>query len=118
MTKNPRELLQEFRDGSRSLIKIYPDQVKSFYGMLGAVYTEGALSVKTKELISVALGVYNRCDYCIVHHVYEAFKAGATKEEIYEAALTTLIFGAGPSQAYITTILQDSVEEFAPDFDK
>ena len=43
---------------------------------------DGALSVKQKEPVAVAIGVYSRCKYCIVFHVYKALEAGATAEEI------------------------------------
>ncbi len=77
-----------------------------------------SVDVKTKELISVAIAAYNRCEYCIVYHVYKAFEAGATKEEILDAAMVAVAFGGGPSMAYTSTLLKDSIKEFESDFKK
>lgn len=77
-----------------------------------------SVDVKTKELISVAIAAYNRCEYCIVYHVYKAFEAGATKEEILDAAMVAVAFGGGPSMVYTSTLLKDSIKEFESDFKK
>ena len=45
-----------------------------------AAFEASALDVKTKELISVGIAAYNRCKYCIVVHVYNAYQAGATRQ--------------------------------------
>lgn len=50
-----------------------------------AAFEASALDVKTKELISVGIAAYNRCKYCIVVHVYNAYQAGATRQEILDA---------------------------------
>ena len=68
------------------------------------------------ELMSVAIGCYNRCEYCIVYHSYKALEAGASKEEILEAAMVSVAFGGGPSMAYTVTLLQECIDEFEKDF--
>ena len=80
---------------------------------------EGNLSsdIFTKELISIGIALVIRCKYCIVFHTYKALEAGATKEEIMEAAMVAVTFGAGPSMTYTSTLLQDCIEEFSPDFE-
>lgn len=115
---NPRELLNQFLGGLQEVGKTNPDQVNAFMNLLGASYKPGAMDVKTKELISVAIGAYNRCEYCIVFHVYKALEAGATRQEIMEAAMVAVAFGGGPSMAYTVSLLKASIEEFAPDFNK
>ena len=84
--------------------------------MLREAYKPGALDTKTKELISVASAAYTRCKYCIVFHVYKAFEAGATQEEIMESGMVSVAFGDGPSMAYSVTLLRESIEEFMNDF--
>ena len=72
-----------------------------------------------RELISVGIAAYNRCKYCIVVHVYNAYQAGATRQEILDAAMVAAGgFGAGPSMAYSSTYLLAAVNEFEHDFDK
>ena len=116
MAYNVRELLNSFVGGLDEVGKTNPDQVNAFMGLLGAAYEPNALDVKTKELISVAIGCFTRCEYCIVYHSYKAFEAGATKEEIMEAAMVSVAFGGGPSMAYSVTLLKDCIAEFEGDF--
>lgn len=112
-----RQILNDFTNGLQGLSEANPQTINAFMGLQDAAFADGALSVKTKELISVAIGVYNRCKYCIVYHVYCAYKAGATREEILEAAMVSAGgFGAGPSMAYSSTYLLDAVNEFENDF--
>lgn len=118
MAKNPRELLNDFLGGLQEIGTTNPEHVNAFMGLLGASYKEGALNVKTKELISVAIAVYNRCEYCIVFHAFKALEAGATREEMMEAAMVAVAFGGGPTMAYSVSLLKDSINEFAPDFNK
>lgn len=116
MSYNVREMLNSFVGGLENLSKTNPENVNAFMGLLGAAYEPKALDIKTKELISVAIGCYNRCEYCIVYHSYKALEAGATKEEIIEAAMVSVAFGGGPSMAYSVTLLEECIEEFKNDF--
>jgi AhpD family alkylhydroperoxidase len=116
MAYNVREILNSFVGGLDNLSKTNPKNVSSFMRLLGATYEPKALDMKTKELMSVAIGCYNRCEYCIVYHCYKAFEAGASKEEIMESAMVAVAFGGGPSMAYSVTLLQDCIDEFEEDF--
>ena len=116
MAYNVREMLDAFVNGLGVLSETNEQQVSAFMGLLGAAYEPNHLDLKTKELISVAIGCYNRCEYCIVYHCYKAFEAGSTKEEILEAAMVSVAFGGGPSMAYTSTLLKACVDEFEKDF--
>jgi len=116
MAYNVREMLNGFVGGLEGLAATNPENVESFMGLLGASYEPKAIDLKTKELISVAVGCYNRCEYCIVYHSYKAFESGATKEEVLEAAMVSVAFGGGPAMAYTVTLLNACIEEFENDF--
>lgn len=116
MAKNPREMLNDFTNGLQEVQKTNGEMVDAFMNLLGVDYKPGAVDTKTKELISVAIAAYNRCEYCIVFHVYNALKSGATKEEIMEAAMVAVAFGGGPAMAYTVSLLHDSIKEFEKDF--
>lgn len=116
MAYNVREMLNSFVGGLGTLAETNQENVDAFMGLLGTTYEPKALDLKAKELISVAIGCYNRCEYCIVYHSYKAFEAGATKEEILEAAMVSVAFGGGPSMAYSVTLLKDCINEFEGDF--
>lgn len=117
-SNNPREMLNAFMGGLKTVSSTNGEQVRAFMNLLGSCYKPGAVDTKTKELISVAIAAYSRCEYCIVFHVFKALEAGATREEIMEAAMVAVAFGGGPSMAYSVTLLKQSLDEFAPDFNK
>ena len=114
---NVREMLDGFVGGLGILGETNGEAVGGFMGLLASSYEPGAMDLKTKELISVGISCYNRCEYCIVYHTYKALEAGATREEITEAAMVSVAFGGGPSMAYSVTLLKESIDEFEGDFE-
>ena len=118
MAKDPKELMNDLKNGAVKLSKIDSARMTAWNGLTQAVFKSGALDAKTKELIAASLGLAARCDYCIVHHVHEALKEGATREELIEAAFTTIGMSGGPSVTYAATLYLDSIEAFAPEFGK
>jgi AhpD family alkylhydroperoxidase len=118
MATNPRDILNEFNQGARALAQADPERMQAWRGLAKAAFAAGVLDAKTKELIAASLGLSIQCKYCIVHHVYEALKAGATREELMEAAYTTIGMSGGPTITYTATLFIDSINEFAPDFEK
>lgn len=60
----------------------------------------GALDLKTKELLAVAIGISVRCEGCIMSHVSAAIKAGATFEELSDTVNIAIMMGGGPSVVY------------------
>ena len=65
----------------RKLRELKPDLFKAFVDFDAKVFEEGALSVKTKELIAVATAHVTQCPYCIEAHTRRAKKAGAEAAE-------------------------------------
>ena len=76
------------------------DLMGSFGDFNNKVFAEGALSVKTKELIAVAAAHITRCPYCIEGHTKRAKAVGATDEEIAEAIFVAVAMNAGASLAH------------------
>ena len=118
MARDPKAILNEFMGGLEAVGKIEGQKVQSFLGFMDVVEKPGALDRKTKELISLALGVYAHCEYCIVYHTNEALKAGASREELMETAFVAGLMGGGPAVAYSCTQLKDAVDALAPDYGK
>lgn len=116
MAKKPGEMLKHFTNGLEAVGKTNREAIEAFMNSLEVFEGAGAIDVKTKELISVAISCYNRCEYCIVFHAYNALQAGASRKEIMEAAMVAVAFGGGPSLAYSVTMLKDSIDEFEPGF--
>lgn len=117
MATDVRAILEELNNGMEAIGKVKPEMMQGFGAFAGAVFGESVLDLKTKELIAIGLSVYSRCEYCIVSHVYAAFEAGCSKEELVEAAFVAVAFSGGPGAAYASTLLMQSIEEFAKDFE-
>jgi len=76
------------------------DVMKAYGGMHHAVMSDGALDRKTKELIALGISIGRMCEGCIISHVRGALKAGATKEQIAEAAAVGVMMSGGPGTVY------------------
>jgi len=82
-----------------------PDIVRAFGGFYQTVMKEGALSVREKELIALAIGLAMRCSPCIRLHVQGCLKAGATREQVLEAAGVAVMMQGGPTFTHIPEVL-------------
>jgi AhpD family alkylhydroperoxidase len=62
-----------------------PGAHDAFQAFSQAVFADGALPEKTKQLIAVAVAHVTQCPYCIQGHSKLALRQGNTPEEIMEA---------------------------------
>ena len=69
------------------------------------VFADGALPVKAKQLIAVAVAHVTQCPYCIAGHTKLAHRAGAADEEIMEAIWVAAEMRAGGAFAHSTVAL-------------
>jgi len=68
--------------------------VKRIFNLDTNAYAEGALDVKTKELLGLVASTVLRCDDCVKYHLETAYKNGITKAEMMEAmGIATLVGG-------------------------
>ncbi|WP_108866980.1 carboxymuconolactone decarboxylase family protein [Aquimarina aquimarini] len=68
--------------------------IKRIFNLDTNAYMEGALNVKTKELLGLVASAVLRCDDCVRYHLETCHKEGLTKEEIAEAlSIATLVGG-------------------------
>jgi AhpD family alkylhydroperoxidase len=79
----------------KALRELAPEPMAAFDALNAAVFKDGALSVKVKELIAVAVAVTTQCPYCIEAHVKKAKAAGATEAELAEATMVAAALRAG-----------------------
>jgi AhpD family alkylhydroperoxidase len=66
---------------------------KRFFALDGQAYQDGALPVKTKELLGLVASAVLRCDDCIAYHIDQCVKAGCSDEELWETLDIALIVG-------------------------
>ena len=83
-----------------------PDSMKGFGSLYQAVMKEGALSVRDKELVALAIGLALRCDGCIYVHAQKALKAGASRQQVIEAAGVAVMMQGGPTYTYLPKLVE------------
>ncbi len=92
---NPIEEFNDYR--SKMNDKILADNnkiIKRIFNLDTNAYTEGALDVKTKELLGLVASTVLRCDDCVKYHLETSHKIGLKKEEVVEAlSIATLVGG-------------------------
>ena len=79
-----------------------PEVMRAFWAFDKASVAEGAIPVKYKELIAVAVALTTQCPYCIAVHSDNAHKAGASEAEIAEAAMVAAALRAGAAVTHAT----------------
>lgn len=84
-----------------------PQAMKSFMAFDKAVFAEGALTGQQKQIIAVAVALTTQCPYCIELHAKAARDAGATDEQLAEAALVAAAIRAGGAVTHATHLFRD-----------
>ena len=83
------KLVKEFKT-------LAPAEFKGFVELDAIVAREdGAIPRKYRELIAIAVACTTQCPYCLDVHTRGAKKAGATREEVAEAAFLAAALRAG-----------------------
>lgn len=62
-----------------------PHLAEAFFAWYGKVFAEGALSVREKSLIALAVAHAVQCPYCIEAYAKGCLEAGSNTEEMTEA---------------------------------
>jgi AhpD family alkylhydroperoxidase len=89
----------------KKMNELAPEVMKAFWAFDKAAVAEGAIPVKYKELIAVAVALTTQCPYCIEIHSNNARKAGATEAELTEAAMVAASLRAGAAVTHATHAL-------------
>jgi alkylhydroperoxidase/carboxymuconolactone decarboxylase family protein len=85
---------------------------KDFFNYYGhATGTEGALSIREKSLIALAVAHAMQCPYCIDAYTDECLKQGADEEQMMEAIHVTAAMRAGITLAYSTQMMKHAKEK-------
>ena len=114
MTKSYRQITRSVGASLAKLRKDEPDLMKGFAALAEAATRDGALPLKTKELIALALGVAGHCDACLGFHLQTLIKLGATRSEIEETLGVAVYMGGGPSLMYAADALKAFEELSSP----
>jgi AhpD family alkylhydroperoxidase len=91
--------------------RLAPAQQEAFDAFGKAVFADGALSAKTKQIIAVAVAHVTQCPYCIKGHTAAALRAGAAPNELMEAIWVAAEMRAGGAYAHSNLMLAAVAEE-------
>lgn len=93
MSDRVKEFTQ-FRQRMNERILSHDNQVvRRFFALDTQTYKDGALSIKTKELLGLVASLVLRCDDCIAYHVAQCVDAEVTRDEFFETFSVGLIVG-------------------------
>ncbi|HWR83473.1 MAG TPA: carboxymuconolactone decarboxylase family protein [Candidatus Deferrimicrobium sp.] len=89
--------VQRFKEERERLNKIVLSRdnldIKRFFALDSAVYRDGALSGRTKELLGLVASTVLRCDDCISYHTIKAKETGVSDAEFDEVMAIGLVIG-------------------------
>ena len=106
MADRAEAFFQQWEESQAKMKAQAPEIPRAFGSLFQAVMKEGALSVREKELIALGLGLAERCVPCINLHVKKCLEAGATREQVLEAAAVTVMMRGGPAYTHVPEIIE------------
>ena len=114
MGQEVNEFFEKFKDDAAKMKQQTGDMINGFAGLFSKVMTDGSISILEKEYVAVGIAVAQRCTPCIRLHVKKCLDAGATKEQILEAASVAVVMGGGPAYTHIPVVI-DTLEALTTD---
>ena len=95
-----KDVREELRVPSRELRHAIPQVYAGYKQLYDSALVAGALDVRTKELIALAIAVSKECDGCIAAHAHAAVQQGVSPAEAAEAIGVTFLMNGGPGTVY------------------
>jgi AhpD family alkylhydroperoxidase len=89
----------------KSLQANAPEAMKAFWAFDKAAMAAGAIPVKYKELMALAVAFTTQCPYCIEIHAKKAREADASEQEIAEVVTVAAALRAGAAITHGTHAL-------------
>ncbi len=84
----------DYRTRTNNLILSKDNLVlKRLFNLDTQTYAEGALAVKTKEMLGLVASMVLRCDDCIKYHLEKCYSEKCSTEEVYEVFAVANIVG-------------------------
>ena len=105
MSQEIKEFFEKFKKDAGKMKEQTGDMINGFGGLFSKVMAPGSITVLEKELIAVGIAVGIQCEPCIKLHVKKCLDAGATKEQILEAASVAVMMSGGPAYTHIPAVI-------------
>lgn len=89
--------VQEFNDYRSQMNEVILSKqnkvINRLFNLDTNTYADGALPVKTKEMLGLVASMVLRCDDCIKYHLGKCHEEGVTTDEMYEIFAVANIVG-------------------------
>ena len=89
--------IDEFKAERKALTELTLDkanlEIKRFFSLDTQAYREGAIPVRTKEMLGLVASMVLRCDDCIFYHLDRCHEEGVSTDELQEAMSIALVVG-------------------------
>jgi AhpD family alkylhydroperoxidase len=95
------------RELARKRRELAPEAEAAFQAFSQAVFADGALPAKMKQIVAVAVAHVTQCPYCIKGHTKAALRHGATEQELMEAIWVAAEMRAGGAYAHSALALSE-----------
>jgi AhpD family alkylhydroperoxidase len=106
MTEAVKQFYVNFERDMGKMREQTSEAMEGFVGLFGKVMGDGSISKMEKELVAIGIAVAVNCQPCIRLHVQKCLEAGATREQILEAASVAVMMGGGPAYTHIPEVIQ------------
>ena len=83
-----------------------PELARKFFDYYQSVFADGALSVREKALIALAVAHAVQCPYCIDAYTQESLKSGADLDQMTEALHVAVAIRGGASLVHGVQMLE------------
>jgi AhpD family alkylhydroperoxidase len=97
---------ETWRGRIKHMRKAMPETGGAFGQLHQALMTDGALSVREKELIALGIGMAIHCDKCIYSHVEAGVRAGATRAQLLEVGAVVVAMQGGPGYVELPALVE------------
>ena len=104
-----KEFYEEIGEKMKKMQKDAPAMTAGFGGLFSKVMTDGAISLREKELIALSIAVAVNCHPCIMAHTKKCLETGSSKEQILEAVSVAVVMGGGPAYMHVLEVI-DALE--------
>ncbi len=88
------------------VMKYVGTNIKRFFSIDSQVYRQGALPVKTKELLGLVSSLVLRCDDCVKYHIIRCHQEGLKDDELDEAFAIGLVVGGSITIPHLRRTLE------------
>ncbi len=114
MSQEIKDFFEKFSKDAGKMKEQAGDMINGFGHLFSKVMAQSSITTLEKEFIAVGIATAIQCEPCIKLHVKKCLDAGATKEQVIEAACVAVMMSGGPAYTHIPMVI-DTLETLLPE---